>query len=131
MAVARLVPVLVCEDIAAAHDFLVRAFGFTSGGIDGDANGRVIHAAVRAGESVIWLHRVLTPRGLASPRTLPGVTGGLVVYVDDVDAHFEQARAHGAVVEREPEDMPYGQREYAAIDPEGHHWWFAQMSARV
>ncbi|MGH2403467.1 MAG: VOC family protein [bacterium] len=45
--------------------------------------------------------------------------------MDEVDAHCERARAHGAHIEREPEDTPYGQREYAVRDPEGHRWWFA------
>jgi uncharacterized glyoxalase superfamily protein PhnB len=47
---------------------------------------------------------------------------GLVVHVDDVDAHFAHARAR---IDAEPVDQPYGQREYGARDPEGHRWWFA------
>jgi MerR family transcriptional regulator, thiopeptide resistance regulator len=50
---------------------------------------------------------------------------GLVVQVDDVDAHYQQARAAGARIDNEPVDQPYGQREYEARDPEGHRWWFA------
>jgi uncharacterized glyoxalase superfamily protein PhnB len=45
--------------------------------------------------------------------------------VDDVDAHFEHAKARGARIEREPEDQPYGQREYEVLDLEDHRWWFA------
>jgi uncharacterized glyoxalase superfamily protein PhnB len=48
------------------------------------------------------------------------------VYVDDVDAHFERARAAGATILEEPADQPYGDRRYAAEDPEGHQWFFAQ-----
>mgnify|MGYP006174174009 CR=1 FL=1 len=44
--------------------------------------------------------------------------------VDDVDAHYEQARGAGAEIEYEPMDQPYGVREYGAIDPEGHRWAF-------
>jgi uncharacterized glyoxalase superfamily protein PhnB len=47
------------------------------------------------------------------------------VYVTDVDAHFTRARLAGATIESEPRDMDYGQREYGAVDPEGHRWWFA------
>jgi uncharacterized glyoxalase superfamily protein PhnB len=50
---------------------------------------------------------------------------GLVVQVDDVDAHYQQSRAAGARIDNEPVDQPYGQREYGARDPEGHRWWFA------
>ena len=72
--------------------------------------------------NVLWLHRV--SGDLASPRSLSQLNGGLVVHVEDVDAHFARARAVGAVIDREPEDQPYGQREYGACDLEGHHWWF-------
>jgi uncharacterized glyoxalase superfamily protein PhnB len=123
--IERVIPVLVYADIPAAHDFLVKAFGFASGGVDRDGNGVATHAEVRAGDTVIWLHRVVVELELASPRSLPAASSGLVVHVDDVDAHCERARARGAQVESEPRDMPYGQREYGARDPEGHRWWFA------
>jgi PhnB protein len=57
----------------------------------------------------------------------PHVVDGVLVYVDDIDAHVEQARASGAVVLSPPEDNPgVGQRNYRAEDPEGHRWMFAQ-----
>ena len=121
----RVIPLLVCEDISAAHDFLVDAFGFTSGGVHRDAEGMAVHGEVRAGDLVMWLHRVLAESKLASPRSLPAASSGLVVLVDDVDAHCEQARAHGAHIESEPTNIPYGQREYGTRDLDGHRWWFA------
>jgi MerR family transcriptional regulator, thiopeptide resistance regulator len=124
----RVIPLLVYEDIPAAHDFLVQAFGFTSGGVERNAEGQAVHAEVRAGDLVMWLHRVAAEFDLASPRSLPAASTGFVVHVDDVDAHCERARAHGARLESEPRDMPYGQREYGARDPEGHRWWFATPS---
>jgi MerR family transcriptional regulator, thiopeptide resistance regulator len=117
------IPVLIYEDIEAGHDFLVNVFGFTSDGIERAPDGAVVHGEVRLGEARIWLHRV--SGDLASPRTLAQLNGGLVVHVDDVDRHYARARDAGAVIDREPEDQPYGQREYGARDPEGHHWWFA------
>jgi uncharacterized glyoxalase superfamily protein PhnB len=124
--IERLIPILVCEDIPAAHDFLVDAFGFTSGGIHRTAEGQAVHAEVRAGGLVFWLHRVTPELKLASPRSMPAATSGLIVYVEDVDAHFEHARARGAHIVSEPKDMSYGQREYGALDIEGHRWWFAR-----
>jgi MerR family transcriptional regulator, thiopeptide resistance regulator len=123
--VSRLIPLIVCEDIAATHDFLVDAFGFESGGVHRDGEGRAVHGEVRGGDGVIWLHAVSPAYDLASPRTLPQASGGLVVHVDDVDAHFKRAREAGATIDSEPVDQPYGQREYGARDPEGHRWWFA------
>jgi uncharacterized glyoxalase superfamily protein PhnB len=84
-----------------------------------------VHGEVRIGEQAIWLHRVVPEMLLASPRTLPASHSGLMVYVENVDAHFETARTRGATIESAPKDMPYGQREYGARDPEGHRWWFA------
>ena len=50
-------PLLVYDDLQAAHDFLVEAFGFTSGGVERADDQRVVHAEVRAGDTTIWLHR--------------------------------------------------------------------------
>jgi MerR family transcriptional regulator, thiopeptide resistance regulator len=121
----RVIPLLVYEDIPAAHDFLVKAFGFEPGGVHRDAKGQAIHGEVRVGDSTIWLHRVAPDRRTNSPRTTDMAGAGLVVHVADVDAHCECARAAGARIEREPEDMPYAHREYEAPDLEGHRWWFA------
>ena len=123
--IERLIPLLVYKDIAAAHDFLVAAFGFETGGVMRDAEGQPVHGEVRAGDTAIWLHRVTPEHGLAAA-VMP--SSGLVVHVDDVDAHFKRALAAGARIDAEPVDQPYGQREYGARDPEGHRWWFATLA---
>ena len=124
----RVIPLLVYEDIQAAHDFLVTAFGFEAGGVMRNAEGQPVHGEVRAGDAAIWLHRVTAEHGLTSALVVD-MPSGLVVHVDDVDAHFERARAAGARIDAEPVDQPYGQREYGARDPEGHRWWFATVGA--
>ena len=53
-------------------------------------------------------------------------SGGLVVHVKDVDAHYKHARDAGAPIDSEPTDQEYGQREYGVRDPEGHRWWLAR-----
>ena len=113
---------LVYKDIAGAHDFLVKAFGFEPGVVDRNAQGQAVHGEVRAGDTTIWLHRVTAEHGLDSSAM---ASGGLVVEVEDVDAHYQRARAGGAQIKTEPQDQPYGQREYEARDLEGHRWWFA------
>jgi uncharacterized glyoxalase superfamily protein PhnB len=118
----RVIPLLVYRDIAAAHDFLVRVFGFESGIIERSPDGQVVHGEVQAGRTTIWLHRASVAQGLD---TGTSSDSGLVIHVDDVDAHFEHARAAGVQVEKEPVDQPYGQREYGVRDLEGHRWWFA------
>lgn len=121
----RITPLLVYEDIEAAHGFLVSAFGLQAGRIDRDDQGRVVHGEVHVGDGdVIWLHRVTTEHGLASPRSQDAASGGLVVDVDDIDEHYEHARTVGAGIDHPPVDQPYGRREYEARDLEGHRWWF-------
>ena len=132
--IQRTIPLLVYDDIEAAHDFLVHVFGFGPGGVQRDGQGLVVHGEVTAGDVVIWLHRVSSEHEIASPRTLAAQSGGLVVHVDDVDAHCKRARDAGARIDAgphrwpdvtEPTDQEYGQREYGVRDPEGHRWWFA------
>ena len=91
------IPVLIYEDIEAGHDYLVRVFGFTSDGVERTPDGTVVHGEVRLGDARIWLHR--ETGDLASPKNLTQLNGGMVVHVDDVDAHFARSRDAGAVIE--------------------------------
>jgi MerR family transcriptional regulator, thiopeptide resistance regulator len=113
---------LVYDDLAAAHEYLVRVYGLAAGPLERDAGGRAIHAEVRAGDQVIALH----PAGkeYQSPRSLGGVSSMTVITVDDADAHFARSVQAGAVIVKEPVDQPYGVREYGARDPEGQLWYF-------
>ena len=69
------VPILVYEDIEAAHDFLVETFGLTSGGLHRLDDGTVVHGEVRNGDAPIWLHRVTAESEMDSPRARRHVTG--------------------------------------------------------
>jgi AraC-like DNA-binding protein/uncharacterized glyoxalase superfamily protein PhnB len=120
-----IVPVLVYEDIEAGHDYLVRTFGFTSGGLHRIDDGSVVHGEVRMGKCAIWLHRVAPESEMASPRDAAASHGGLSVLVDDVDAHYARSVAAGARIDSEPKDQDYGLREYGARDPENHRFWFS------
>jgi len=125
MADGPVIPVIVCTDIAATHDHLVDVFGFEAGGVQRDGDGRPVHGEVRLGASRIWLHAVSEPARMSAPAADRPSTGGMVVLVDDVDAHYAHAVAAGAQVDSQPTDQEYGQREYGARDPEGHRYWFA------
>ena len=102
----RVIPLLVYEDLPAAHDFLVEAFGFEPGGVDRNEEGKPIHAEVRAGRTSIWLHRVAAEHQVGSPQEVGVASSGLVVHVDDVDQHFKRAIAAGAHVDNEPRRSP-------------------------
>ena len=122
---AAVIPILVYEDIEAAHDFLVETFGLTSGGLHRLDDGTVVHAEVRNGEAPIWLHRTTPEHEMASPRGSAMSHGGLSVIVPDVEAHYARVKAAGARIDREPSDQDYGLREYGVRDPEDHRWWFS------
>jgi uncharacterized glyoxalase superfamily protein PhnB len=120
-----LVPVLACSDIAAEHDFLVDVLGLASAGLERTPDGAVVHGEVRAGDRRIWLHLTSEESRLATPNKLGAAGGGMVLHVQDVDAHFARASSAGAEILSEPTDQEYGQREYGLRDPDGHSWWIA------
>jgi DNA-binding transcriptional MerR regulator/uncharacterized glyoxalase superfamily protein PhnB len=113
---------LVYDDLAAAHEYLISVFGLTPGPLERAPDGRVVHGEVRAGDQVIWLH----PSGqdYQSPAKLGAVTGMTVVAVDDADAHHTRSVAAGAHIVETPVDQAYGVREYGARDLEGQLWYF-------
>lgn len=120
----RIVPMLAYEDAPAAIDFLSRAFGFKERWrMDGD-DGTVGHAELELDDNIVMLASVWRDGGLATPNELGGVHCQLRCTVPDVDAHWQQAHAAGAIVLDEPADQEYGDRVYRAIDPEGHRWIF-------
>ncbi|HEX5261124.1 MAG TPA: VOC family protein [Gaiellales bacterium] len=119
-------PYLLYEDAAAALEFLQRAFAFQEITRMETPDGRVSHAEMRIGNGEVHLGQPDEP---TSPRRLGGTAVLVYVVVEDVDAHFAQAKAAGAKIVDEPADQHYGDRRYAAHDPEGHVWYFAQPTA--
>jgi PhnB protein len=121
----RIIPHLSYADAPTAIDFLCRAFGFEERFRMPMPDGRVGHAELALDGNVVMLASVFEELGQASAKSLPAHHAMVVVYVDDVDAHHAQARAAGAQITRELEDQFYGDRTYAAADPEGQQWRFA------
>jgi len=119
-------PYLYYEDGIAALEWLAKAFGFKERMRHVDQDGALRHGEMQLNNAVIMLG---TPPDYKNPKHLGAVTGGLYVYVDDVDAHYEQAKAAGAEIQTPPTDQDYGDRNYGALDPEGFQWWFAQTPA--
>jgi uncharacterized glyoxalase superfamily protein PhnB len=121
----RIVPMLAYADAPAALAFLCEAFGFEVRFRMDMPDGTVGHAEVGYQGNVIMLASAWREGGLASPQELGGVHTQVYCRVDDVDAHWARARAGGATLLGAPEDQPYGERTYRALDPEGHRWIFA------
>ena len=125
----RITTMLYYENVAAALDWLAKAFGFRERMRMPGPDGSIMHAEMALADGVIMLGR---PDGAyRNPKRLDGVTQSLYVYVDDVNEHFRRARAAGAAIHSEPKDEFWGDRLYGAEDPEGHHWYFAQHVREV
>ncbi|HKX74638.1 MAG TPA: VOC family protein [Acidimicrobiia bacterium] len=122
---ATIVPMLAYADAQSAIDFLCRAFGFKETmRMDGD-NGTIAHAELALDGATVSLASVWRDGGFSTPAELGGNHSQIWCEVDDIDAHFEHARAAGAIVVGPPADQEYGYRTYRAVDPEGHRWYFA------
>ncbi len=122
----RILPYLNYADPKPVIEFLINAFGFEQGMLLEMPDGSVGHCELLMNGETLMLSSEFPEGGLSSPRTLGGVHATVVVYVDDVDAHFEHAKASGAQIVEEPTDQFYGDRTYRALDPEGVGWEFHQ-----
>jgi PhnB protein len=121
---SRVTPYLLYEDVDAAVDWLVGAFGFLERMRIKGPDDRASHAEVQLGDGLIMLGN--PGPDFRNPKRLGGATQITYVYVDNVDRHYQTAKAAGARILNEPADQRYGDRTYRAEDPEGHHWSFAQ-----
>jgi uncharacterized glyoxalase superfamily protein PhnB len=137
--VPSVVPMLAYADGVAAMDWLQTAFGFEEVTRWVGDDGTLAHGELRLGDGLVML-ATPTP-AYRGPRAhaeeceaarawldVPYVVDGVLGYVDDVDAHCAHARAVGARILSEPEDVPdAGIRHYRAEDLEGHRWMFAEQ----
>jgi uncharacterized glyoxalase superfamily protein PhnB len=134
----RVFPMLSYEDVGRAAEWISQAFGFEERERFSDDDGTVSHATMVLDGAVVFLG--WPGSGYRSSKRhaaeceiqrqmldTPYVVDGVMVYVADVTAHFERARAAGATILSELEDNPAaGQRQYRVEDLEGHRWMFAQ-----
>ncbi len=122
---SRIMPMLTYDNAGDAIEFLCRVFGFQESFRLDMPDGKIGHAELCYKDGVIMLASAFPDMGLMSPQEFEGRYAQLYVYVDDVDAHFAQAKEEGADIIAEPEDMFYGDRRYQVADIEGHQWFFA------
>ena len=118
------IPVLIYPDVREAVAWLITAFGF----VERVQIGEDHRSQLSVGDGAVIIGDVRNER--RPPR--PGeVTHSVMVRVDDVDAHCERARTHGAHILMEPTDFEYGERQYTAEDPAGHQWTFSETLTDV
>lgn len=106
---------LVVSDTEASIDFIQRAFGGELRERVADGSGRVVHAALRIGDSMLMLGQAASPAGVTKTT--------LYLYVEDCDVLFARAVAAGAMVVREMADQPYGDRNGGVADRDGNQWY--------
>jgi PhnB protein len=121
----NLTPYLIVDGAAKAIDFYKKVFGATEKMRMPAPGGKVGHAELTLGDSMIMLadeHPEMDHRG---PHAYKGAAVSLMVYVQDVDATVKTALASGAKVIRPVENQFYGDRMGTIEDPFGHQWYVA------
>jgi PhnB protein len=116
-------PYLVVSDAAKAIDFYKQAFGATELARMGAPGGKIGHAELKLGDSIIMLSDELM--GNRSPQSFGGSPVSIFLYVENVDSTFDQATHAGAKSDMPPADMFWGDRFGKLTDPFGHSWSLA------
>ena len=115
-------PYLCIDGAARAIDFYVDVLGATERMRMAGPDGRIGHAELELGGSIIMLADEHPDMGFLSPTRIGGTAVTLHAYVEDVDAVFEKALAAGAKALRAVENQFYGDRSGQLEDPFGHRW---------
>ena len=115
-------PFMTVRDAAHAIEFYKRAFGAREKGAMKGPDGKIMHAELVIGDSIIMLADEFPEFGSLSPQSIGGSAMGLHIYVEDVDSAFDRAVEAGAKVEMPVADMFWGDRYGKLQDPYGHKW---------
>jgi PhnB protein len=120
-------PHLIVSPCAEALDFYVKAFGAKVRSKMPGPDGKMAHAEMKIGDSIVMLADEMPPlpgrpSNRKTPKNAGGTTGGVMLYVKDVDALFERAVAAGATPAMPLQDMFWGDRYGQVEDPFGHVW---------
>jgi PhnB protein len=115
-------PHLICAGAAEAIEFYKKAFGAVELSRVPGSDGKVMHASIRIGDSVIMLNDENPQWGALGPKSLPGSPVTIHLYVEDADAVFAQAVAAGAKATMPLDDTFWGDRYGKVEDPFGHQW---------
>lgn len=118
-------PYLAVDDAAKAIEFYKRAFGARERGRMHGPDGKIAHAEIEIGDSVIMLSDPMPQSPYKPPKELGGISGGLYVYVEDVDELAQQVVDAGGTITTPIETMFWGDRFGSVTDPFGHVWSIA------
>ncbi|MBX5462613.1 MAG: VOC family protein [Steroidobacteraceae bacterium] len=115
-------PYLIVKGAAEALDFYKRAFNATELFRMPDPSGKVMHAEMRIGNSIIMLADEHPEMGYRGPGSVGGSTVSIMLYVENVDELFDRAVKAGAKPQRPVQNQFYGDRSGTLEDPFGHVW---------
>ena len=115
-------PFMTVRDAARAIEFYKQAFGAKERGVMKGPEGKIMHAELVIGDSIIMLADEFPEFGALSPQSTGGSGTGLHIYIEDVDSAFDRAVKAGATVEMPVADMFWGDRYGKLRDPFGHKW---------
>lgn len=118
-------PYLFVDGAKDAIEFYKRAFGATDHGMIATPDGRIAHAEIKIGDTVVRLCDNLPFFDAKAPTDIGGTTVEIFLFVEDVDAAVRIAQAAGATVKADPETQFWGDRLARLKDPFGHHWLVA------
>jgi PhnB protein len=118
-------PYLAVDDAAQAIEFYKRAFGAQERMRMPMPDGKIGHAELQIGNSVIMLSDPFPQSNVKPPKEIGGTSAGVFLYVEDVDALWQQAVDAGATPTTPVEDMFWGDRFGTVTDPYGHSWQIA------
>jgi PhnB protein len=118
-------PYLTLNDCARALDFYKKAFGAQELVRMEAMPGKIGHAEIKIGDSMIMLADEMPASDTRAPKSLGGTTGSIFLYFRDVDSAYKQAVDAGAKAVMPPADMFWGDRFGKLTDPFGHSWAMA------
>jgi PhnB protein len=122
---SRVTPYLIVDGGAKALDFYRKVFGAKEKMRMPGPGGKIGHAEITIGESMIMLADEHPDMGARAPHAFGGAAVSLMVYVEDVDSTVKTALAEGAKLTRPVENQFYGDRLGTLQDPFGHQWHVA------
>ena len=121
-----IIPTLRYHDAPAAIEWFCQVFGFTRHAVYANPDSSIAHAELTLNGGMIMLGSTKDDeygRHFKSPSETGGIeTRSAYIVVPDADQAYARAQSAGAVILRPIQDMPYGSREFAVADPEGHSW---------
>lgn len=126
------IPAMSYKDANAAVDFITSAFGFKEHFVYRDEKNNVHHAELSLGNAMVMIgpqRENEFGKMTGTPAQANGLnTQTAYIIIDEVDKHYENAKAHGAKIVMDIKDEDYGGRGYSCKDPEGYIWSFGSYN---